>query len=84
MGEGRRGVGWGTVPTPGAFIGRLEVGPWRSDAVAAEVAELAIFDRPGFDSGPVLLLGSRFVSECPILISWRRETIRVCRDPDPA
>lgn len=78
--EGRRGVGWGAVPTHGAYVDRLEVGPHRIDALAAEVADLSVFDRLGFGSGPVMLLGAPLLRECPVLISWRREMVRVCRD----
>ena len=80
--SGRPGVGSQEVRWEDVDLERVRAGTTDLGAVAAQVGALPIFRSLGFADRAVVLLGNPALRGCPVLISYRRETIRYCRTPD--
>jgi predicted aspartyl protease len=79
--EGVRGVGSAKIQTYGTTIGSIQLGSTELMDFVAEVADLPVFGRLGFGDEPAMLLGTPAVLECPLLISYRKDTLRFCHSP---
>jgi predicted aspartyl protease len=75
-GVGREDVAWEDVD-----LTRVQAGDTDLGALAAQVGSLPIFRSLGFGDRAVVLLGNPALRGCPVLISYRRDTIRYCRRP---
>lgn len=79
--SGQAGVGTERLRWEDVDLDRVRAGTTELGAVAAQVGALPIFRSLGFGDRAVVLLGSPALQGCPVLISYRRETIRYCRSP---
>ncbi|HSM04887.1 MAG TPA: pepsin/retropepsin-like aspartic protease family protein [Longimicrobiales bacterium] len=77
-GVGREEVRWEDVDLERVRAGGTELG-----ALEAQVGDLPIFRSLGFGDRAVVLLGNPALRGCPVLISYRTDTIRYCRRPAP-
>jgi predicted aspartyl protease len=80
---GTPGVGSEEVRWEDVDLARVRAGETELGAVAAQVGALPIFRSLGFGDRAVILLGNPALRRCPVLISYRRDTIRYCRTPAP-
>lgn len=79
--ESVRGVGSAKIQTYGTTIGAIQLGSTELVDFVAEIADLAVFGRLGLGDAPAMLLGTPAVVECPLLISYRKDTLRFCPSP---
>jgi len=76
----RMGVGSETTQVGEGHTDALRIGKTPMSATSVRIGDLPVFRALGLSDAPAVLLGNPVLRRCPVLLSYRENTVRYCRE----